>query len=358
MLRVWRLGDTEDSSSGFVFDSTSTSYEIMNILIWNCKGAMKPQFRKTMMDLVEWHSPILMVITETRLSGARVDEIIESLPLDGVAVADSIWFAGGIWMLCRSDLVQVEVLSATEQEIHSLIQVRSQNLHWLISVIYASLRFEERCILWNNLRILANMHDLPWALMGDFNEVLSKEEKYGRNPICQRRVRAIKECMDDCNMMDLGFSSPKFTWTNKRELGNLIQCRLDRCWVNSGWKDFYPEANVTHLARVNSDHCPLLLNLTPSLGSTTDRPFRFQTIWLSHSDFPVVMRDAWVGREGNIAEAITDFKIKAQRWNRKVFGNVFIRKKQVMARFSGTQRALTVCPNSFLIKLQDQLTEE
>ena len=96
--------------------------------------------------------------------------------------------------------------------------------------------------------MLANLHDLPWALMGDFNEVLATKEKYGGNPICQRRVNAIKECMDDCRMMDLGFTGPIFTWTNKRELNNLIQCRLDRCWVNPGWKNFYPEANVTHLS--------------------------------------------------------------------------------------------------------------
>ena len=35
--------------------------------------------------------------------------------------------------------------------------------------------------------------------------------------------------MDECSMMDLGFSGPIYTWTNKRELDNLIQCRLDRC---------------------------------------------------------------------------------------------------------------------------------
>ena len=39
-------------------------------------------------------------------------------------------------------------------------------------------------MLWNNLRMLANMHDLLGALMGDFNEVLSADEKYGGNPIC------------------------------------------------------------------------------------------------------------------------------------------------------------------------------
>ncbi|KAK7848986.1 putative mediator of rna polymerase ii transcription subunit 37c [Quercus suber] len=208
-LEVWRLRDSESSSSVSGAGASSHQFKIMNILIWNCRGAMKPQFRKTVMDLVEWHDPILMVITETRMSGARAEEVIEALPFDGAAVADTIGFAGGIWLLWRSDLVQVDVLSSTEQEIHALIRVRSQSLIWLISAIYASPRFEERCILWNNLRILANMHDLPWALMGDFNEVLSAEEKYGGNPVCQRRIRAIKECMDDCNMMDLGFTGPR-----------------------------------------------------------------------------------------------------------------------------------------------------
>lgn len=66
------------------------------------------------MDLVEWHTPILMVITETRLSGARAVEIIETLPFNGFVVADTIGFAGGIWLLWRTDLVQVDVLASTE----------------------------------------------------------------------------------------------------------------------------------------------------------------------------------------------------------------------------------------------------
>lgn len=75
---------------------------------------MKPQFKKTVMDLVEWHTPILMVITETRLSGARAVEIIETLPFNGFVVADTIGFAGGIWLLWRTDQVQVDVLESTE----------------------------------------------------------------------------------------------------------------------------------------------------------------------------------------------------------------------------------------------------
>lgn len=66
---------------------------------------MKPLFRKIVMDLVDWHNPIVMVITDTRLSGVRDEEVIETLPFDGVVVTDTIGFAGGIWLLWRSDLV-------------------------------------------------------------------------------------------------------------------------------------------------------------------------------------------------------------------------------------------------------------
>ena len=143
----------------------------------------------------------------------------------------------------------MDVLAATEQEIHALVQVRSQPLNWLISAIYASPRFAKRYVLWDNLKMLASLHNLPWAIMRDFNKVIAEEEKTRGNPINQRKVNAILDCMDTCQMMDLGFSGPKFTWSNKREIGNLIT-----------------EANVTHLAKINLDHCPLLLKLNLDSG--------------------------------------------------------------------------------------------
>lgn len=114
VIEAGRLRATEDSPSLVHFDSSKTPFKIMNILIWNCRGAMKPQFKKTVMDLVEWHSLILMVMTETRLSGAREVEMIETLPFDGSVVADTIGFARGIWLLWRIDLVQVDALASTE----------------------------------------------------------------------------------------------------------------------------------------------------------------------------------------------------------------------------------------------------
>ena len=54
-------------------------------------------------------------------------------------------------------------------------------------------------------------------------------------------------CLDKCNKLDIGFASPRFTWTNKREVQASIQNRIDRFFVNPSWCVMYPDAKITHL---------------------------------------------------------------------------------------------------------------
>lgn len=74
--------------------------------------------------------------------------------------------------------------------------------------------------------------------------------------------------------------------------------------------------------------------------------------------FPTIVRESWSGLDDGLEGAINNFKTKAMSWNKEVFGNVFVKKKQIMARLLGTQKALTVKPNPFLLNLQNQLTKE
>ena len=84
---------------------------------------MKPTFKKTVLDLVEWHQPVILVIIETRIDGSRADDIIRRLPFDGAYSTETIGYVGGIWLLWRSDFLSMDILSATEQEIHAIVQV-------------------------------------------------------------------------------------------------------------------------------------------------------------------------------------------------------------------------------------------
>nr|POE76978.1 hypothetical protein CFP56_49691 [Quercus suber] len=234
----------------------------MNVLVWNCRGALNSDFKKRVFEMAVNHFPSVMIITETRIEGDRAAKICEDLPFDGFFVTDTIGYAGGLWLLWKKEEVDIFVLSSTEQEIHATVKVS----------------------------------DL------------------------------ILECIDR------GFANPS--------------CRI-----------LYPEASITHLPRVFSDHCPVLLELSKAPPASINRPFRFQTMWLHHPGFPNVVREAWE-QESILPSAIKLFTNKATLWNKTVFGNLFARKRRLLARINGTQKALSNGPNQFLVQLEQGLIKE
>ena len=86
----------------------------MNIIFWNCKKALNPSFYQLVDNIIRAYSPSIMVITETRVGGTRAKEIIDRLPFDGAAHADTVGYARGIWLLWFTDAVDIIILSSTE----------------------------------------------------------------------------------------------------------------------------------------------------------------------------------------------------------------------------------------------------
>ena len=41
----------------------------MNILLWNCRGALGLDFKRQVLEMMVNHFPSIMIITETRVSG-------------------------------------------------------------------------------------------------------------------------------------------------------------------------------------------------------------------------------------------------------------------------------------------------
>ncbi|XP_023881794.1 uncharacterized protein LOC111994169 [Quercus suber] len=329
----------------------------MNILIWNSRGALKPSFQSYIHDLTRRYDPAVLVVMETKLGGRRAKEVTDRLPFGGAIHTDTIGLSGGLWLLWNDDIVEVEALAKTEQEIHVEVKVRASNLSWVLSAIYASPRTEERSILWSNLSKVAELHNKPWIMAGDFNEPLIDEDKFGGRGVSINRSLAFKECLDWCSMVDMGFSGPRFTWTNKRDINNLILERIDRFFMNPEWCVLYPDAKVTHLPRCHSDHCPVLMEAFPPKAMNLIRPFRFQEFWLSDLSFPNIVSHAW-GNSRNLDESIENFSREAVIWNRDHFGNIHQKKKRIMARIYGAQKALSSQPCTFLINLESQLHQE
>ncbi|KAK9988325.1 hypothetical protein SO802_028564 [Lithocarpus litseifolius] len=183
------------------------------------------------------------------------------------------------------------------------------------------------------------------------------EDNLGGRPVNISKAINLQECLNTCGTIDLGFSGPRFTWANQQPLSTLIQERIERFFINSDWNVLYPEAHVTHPERSHSDHSPVILSLHTDQEVRFPRPFRYQPMWLSHSDFPDLVRDAWFGIP-YLPNAICAFTTKAKIWNRDQFGNIFHRKQRTCARLRGVQIALGNNPNNFLIDLEKSLLAE
>ena len=65
---------------------------------------------------------------------------------------------------------------------------------------------------------VADLQNMPWVIVGDFNEPLLGDDKFRERAVNMSRSLLFKECLDKCNMMDIGFLGPRFTWTNRREV--------------------------------------------------------------------------------------------------------------------------------------------
>lgn len=257
-------------------------FKPMNIISWNVRSAAGADFRRIFREMIDSYKPDLVILSETRLSGQRAESIISTLGFNNHLKVDAMGFTGGIWVLWPSEAIQVEPISNAFHEMYFKIQVHSAL--FILIALYASLKFSIRKILWNKLEQILEFINLPWLIMGDFNEIANQNEKFGGRPPNRIKFETFNLFLQKAKLIDLGFSGPKYTWTNCTQDGSLIRTRIDRAHANAEWINLFPETKVYHLPRLRSNHNPILLTTnTPTIKGT--KPFRFKPFWMQHQDF-------------------------------------------------------------------------
>lgn len=81
----------------------------------------------------------------------------------------------------------------------------------MFSIIYASTTFTKIKLLWDSLRFLSQSIKDPWLIAGDFNEILSQQDKRGSLPINISRNSEFWSCINHCNLLDLDFKGSRYT---------------------------------------------------------------------------------------------------------------------------------------------------
>lgn len=97
------------------------------------------------------------------------------------------------------------------------------------------------------------------------------------------------------------------------------------------------------------------------LGTTSQehrpRPFRFLPCWQEYPEFENFLEKT-NSTEGSLEVKIPRLQVQLRRWNRKVFGHIFNRKKRCLQRLEWVQKYLPQSRNTFVQYLEHTFIEE
>jgi hypothetical protein len=135
------------------------------------------------------------------------------------------------------------------------------------------------------------------VVCGDFNEVLSQDEHVGPRVRTEAQINAFRECLQDCELRDLGFEGPKFTWSNRQDADTYVRVRLDRAVANGQFSRLFEDCAVENIITTSFDHYAVLISLESSSRLVSECPvqqtFKYEAMWLGAPDYKDVLEKAW-----------------------------------------------------------------
>ncbi|WZZ66780.1 hypothetical protein YC2023_078150 [Brassica napus] len=329
---------------------------MMNCLFWNCRGANKPNFRRSIRYILKKFKTDFLALFETHAGGDKAMKICQSLGFENSFRVDAIGQRGGIWVLWRDQVGVITVVESSDQFVHVKVVVGMDIIH--LVAVYAAPTASRRSGLWGQLkRVLENI-DEPVMLGGDFNTIVRLDERTGGNGRLSPDSLAFGDWINELALVDMGFKGNQFTWRRGKETRNFVAKRLDRVLCSAQTRVRWQEAVVSHLPFLASDHAPVYVQLEPEQrGNTRRRPFRFEAAWLKHDGFKELLSTSW-NRELSTPEALVVLKTKLQKWNKEIFGDVRKRKEKLLGEIKEIQEELERNLNDDLLIREATLQKE
>ena len=208
-------------------------------------------------------------------------------------VCSSLVGVAGAALLCSGPVIILDIKSYSDYHIDAVITNSGNGFLWRFTGFYGHPETHLREDSWKLLSFLNSQYNLPWFCCGDFNEILSMNEKIGGVSRSQCQMDKFRQAVNLCGFKDLGYYGPDFTWCNMKEGSDRILLRLDRAFANSEWLDHFKDQSVFHLVESTSDHCILIITNSPCSGYKRNRRFHFEAMWTKREDCKAVIDAIW-----------------------------------------------------------------
>ena len=150
----------------------------MRIVSWNCRGFGNLRTVRELCRLVKEKKPNIVFLMETKLRSNKMERVRVQLGFEYMFVVDSIGKSGGLALFWTED-AEVEIQNYSHRHINAKVCSSPDKSQWKLTGFYGHPDPSKRMEAWNLLRHIARIEPMPWVCFGDFNEILSADEKYG-----------------------------------------------------------------------------------------------------------------------------------------------------------------------------------
>jgi len=114
-----------------------------------------------------------------------------------------------------------------------------------------------------NNKQLSDAINLPWCIMGDFNEMLCSSDKVGDVPLTISRTRRLNDFLAHTRSINANVQGGVFTW-KKLLRGQVVYEKLDRVLFKEDCAQLFSHYLVINGYFTCSNHAFVLLNTEPA----------------------------------------------------------------------------------------------
>ncbi|XP_056698200.1 uncharacterized protein [Spinacia oleracea] len=235
------------------------------------------------------------------------------------------------------------------------LRYRTGNVSLLFTAIYGLHTVETRKSLWQSLtHILPSVGAQPWLLAGDFNSILSTEDRINGTPVTTAEIQDFSNFIVSTGLCPLQSVDHYFSWHKSPGEGQTAS-RIDWCLGNAAWVHKFSGVPTEYLNPSISDHSPLLINCLPDKAEG-GRPFRFLNYLSEHSQFLPLVEDVWSSTEVRgsymykLWYKLKIVKSKLKCLHREEFAGVKERVDKARVHLDNVQNALQTAPTADLFE--------
>ena len=149
-------------------------YKLELLKVW------KPYTVKTLQKTVLEEGPTLVFLIETKYVVSEMARIKRKLERQQCLVVPSVNRGGGLALLWKNSLT-VDVQTYSPRHIDAIVTEKNGNRKWRFTGFFGHPETNRRMDSWKLIEQLSKSSDLPWLIMGDFNEIMHLSEKVGEN---------------------------------------------------------------------------------------------------------------------------------------------------------------------------------